>query len=446
MLEKSQRAGLRDVDVGVEGFGTATPGLGGRLRVRVEDFRVDELGPAPLPSPTGRFTAARVRLMNWETNAFVREASERLGRSRKTVHFSGTKDKRGVTEQWFTFDADPEAVRRLAEVSGVEVVEVVRTDRELQLGHHAGNRFRVVVRNIEWAADEAGARARATADELARAGGVLNFFGPQRFGSARATTHRVGERVVRGDFEGAVVAYLTLPGPSEDENVRAWRAELARSRDWARGLDSLPASAGTTFDRALLHRLVETHGDPLAALDALPGNLQRLFVSAYQSWLFNLVLSRRLARGLPPGHPLPGDLVVPLEEGRPTDEWIPVAPGNLDRVTVEVGRGRAAVTGILPGTEVPFAAGAMGEIERGVVAEQSVDPRDFLVPERPPWSSKGTRRPLVVPVRGLAMEANPDDLHPGRTRVDFSFVLPPGAYATTVLREFVKSAWLEDYA
>src|SRR6185436_3536481 len=93
---------------------TATPGIGGRLRAEPEDFVVVELGDGPPRFDEGAFTAARVRLKNWETNRFVGQAARALNIPREHVAFAGMKDKRAVTEQWFTFKAPVDAIPRLA--------------------------------------------------------------------------------------------------------------------------------------------------------------------------------------------------------------------------------------------------------------------------------------------------------------------------------------------
>lgn len=431
-------------EIGLFSHATRSPGVGGRLKARIEDFRVEEVGGRPPEDATGPYTAARVRLSNWETNAFVREASQRLGVSRKKVHWSGTKDKRGVTERWFTFEAPPTEVASLGRLSGVEVVESFRSAHELALGVHTGNRFRIILRNVDLPVEEARRRVAAVWQELEQLAGAPNFFGPQRFGAVRATTHRVGERMIRGDFDGAVHGYLDETRALADESQRPdWKTAMGKG-DWPRALELL--DGGAQFERALVHRLVETKGDAMRALLALPVNLQRLFVYAYQSWIFNRILSRRMERGMPLREPLVGDLVSPIEGGEAQEEWIPVGESNLARAATEARRGRAVVTGLLPGTQAPTASGVMGRIEQEALDEEKLAPRDFLVPEHLEWSSKGTRRPLLVPVEDFEFECDLDSYYPGRTAVTFRFALPAGSYATSVLREFSKSPRTEDYA
>ncbi|MBI2078193.1 MAG: tRNA pseudouridine(13) synthase TruD [Euryarchaeota archaeon] len=437
------RVDARDEDIGLAGHLTKTAPLGGRLKLRVDDFRVEEVGGAPPRDDAGPYVCARIELTNWETNRFVQAASDRLRISRKKVHFSGTKDKRGVTAQLFTFEAPLPEVEALGRVPGVHVVEAYRCSSEAQLGDHDANAFDIVVRDL--AGEPASLRmvVEETWEQARALGGFPNYYGPQRFGAMRATTHRVGERMLRGDFRGAVHAYLgAAPLGLGPDDARAWE-EALRAQRYADLLHLCRVDQG--FERTLLHRLIERPDDWINALLGLPKNLQVLFVYAYQSFLFNLIVSRRIAKGLPL-HAVEGDLVAPIERGRFQEEWVRAESRNLARVNDEIRRGRAVVTALLPGTEAPEASGVLGEIERGVLSEHQVTRSDFVVPEHLDWSSKGSRRAIAVRPGAFSFEVADDGLHPGKRLARFRFRLPRGAYATSVLREFVKSPRLADYA
>lgn len=437
-------AAPKEADYGVETFATTTPGIGGFMKRRIEDFSVTETGPPPAEVPTGRRTAAWIRLANWETNRFVREASHALGISRRGIQFAGNKDKRAVTKQWFTIRAPPGQVEELSRLPGVDVEQAYSTDKERQLGDHQGNRFRIVVRGIDLSPAEAQDRLDAVRQDLADAGGFPNFYGPQRFGSLRPNTHLVGRAIVHGRFQDAVEAYVTTPAEGDDERTAAARDYYASTRD-ARGAAKRFEGTGADFERALLNELGNDPARPERAFRAFPKTLQTLFVFAYQSFLYNRILSERIRQGVRFARPVVGDLVCPIEDGNPRTEWLPVADQNLARVETETGRGRLAVTGLLVGTEAPLAESEPGRIEREVLRDEGVEPRDFIVPEALHMSSKGTRRPLAVAVPPIEAHAEPDDLADNRTKVTLAFDLPKGVYATVLLREFLKLDLVRDY-
>ncbi|HLF16701.1 MAG TPA: tRNA pseudouridine(13) synthase TruD, partial [Candidatus Thermoplasmatota archaeon] len=129
-------------ELGLAAYLTATPGIGGRLRSEPEDFQVVELGDGPARFDEGPYTAARIRLRNWETNRFAGTAARMLGIAREQVAFAGMKDKRAVTEQWFSFKCGVADLDKLATLADVEVLERHATRKSHFAGAHEGNAFR----------------------------------------------------------------------------------------------------------------------------------------------------------------------------------------------------------------------------------------------------------------------------------------------------------------
>ena len=265
--------------------------------------------------------------------------------------------------------------------------------------------------------------------------GVPNYFGQQRFGSQRPVTHEVGLAVARGDWEGAVLAYVAMPDEAEHDDAREAREYVRDARDWAGGLERLPDRLG--YERSMLHRLVERGGDGpadfRAALEAVPSNLQRLFVHAAQSYAFNRMLSERLRRGLPFDRPVAGDVVCFTDRDAPEDIELPdtdrlqrVDASQVDTVARHCERGRAFVTAPLVGTDTDLAGGEPGDVERAVLSGLDLAPGDFDLPGE--FGSSGTRRAILVRT-DLAVDRDP---------LSFSFALPKGSYATVLLREYLK--------
>ena len=91
-------------DVGIVGYLTSTPGVGGRIKAAPEDFVVEEISAPPSMSAEGRYTIAQIRVRNWETNRLVRALARVLHISRNRVGFAGTKDKHAVTTRLFSFE------------------------------------------------------------------------------------------------------------------------------------------------------------------------------------------------------------------------------------------------------------------------------------------------------------------------------------------------------
>jgi tRNA pseudouridine13 synthase len=307
-----------------------------------------------------------------------------------------------------------------------------RSDRPLEIGDLVGNRFRVLVRGLGVPPERAEAIVNETARQLRIRGGFANFFGVQRFGSVRPVTHLVGRHIVRGEFREAVDAYAANPIVGEDPESYGVRAALRDTGDVPAALRTYPKSYG--FEKAILNHLATHPDDAVGALQQLPFNLLLMFVHGYQSYLFNKILSERMRRGLPVHEPVAGDLVLPADKGGlpDRDRTIDVTCDNLDRVAGRCRDGKAWVSAILFGSEPEFAGGEPGQIEKEIVASEGLRPNDFIIPEIPRISSRGTRREILAPIRGLEVAIVGNDL-------DLSVELTRGAYATSLIREFTKS-------
>jgi tRNA pseudouridine13 synthase len=187
----------------------------------------------------------------------------------------------------------------------------------------------------------------------------------------------------------------------------------------------------------------EREADFRSAFSALPMTLQKLFVHAYQAYLFNLVLSHRMARNIPLNEAIVGDVVCFLTEFgiADSDKVERVTEGKVEAMNRLIKRGRAFVTAPIFGYETACADGVQGEIERKVLRDEAIELTDFYSEKMPEISSKGTRRPVVVPVKMKVSEDGftDDELNPGRFKTRFQFFLPKGAYATVLLREYTRT-------
>jgi tRNA pseudouridine13 synthase len=416
--------------IGLEVFYTDGDGTGGVLKRTIEDFVVKEVSSFPPRDDDGRYAIATVTSRNWETNRLVRVLARSLGVSRSKITFAGTKDKRGITTQLMSFEASVEEVRGIS-IKDIEITDVYASRKHIVIGDLVGNSFQVWVRDCRLRDSGLEAEIDSTVGQLGRIGGFPNFFGVQRFGSLRPITHIVGRYIVRGDFEGACLAYVGRPEEGESPQTKEARAYIDRTKDFAGAFPLFPKVL--TFERMIIGYLARNPGDYAGAIGVLPPNLQMMFVHAYQSYIFNRVLSERIRRGLPLDRPLLGDIVLPTgRDGVPDhDKQVPVTSSNLDLVENQVRNGRAWLSGALFGSDSSLADGAPGEIERKILGEENLRESDFVVPRLPKCSSKGSRRELVARFDDFGRKVEGGNAF-------FSFRLGRGCYATSFLREITK--------
>ncbi len=154
------------------------PIIGGNLRQSAEDFPVTEvLGFTP--DGQGEHDFLWLEKKHANTHWVARQLAAFAGIAARDVGIAGMKDRHAVTRQWFSVrrpggtPADWSAL----DVEGVRILEVTRNSRKLRRGAHAGNRFRIVVRNLQGSLDKLDLYATKICEQ-----GVPNYFGEQRFG------------------------------------------------------------------------------------------------------------------------------------------------------------------------------------------------------------------------------------------------------------------------
>ena len=436
MMSNYRAARKAERDIGLEYFFTSDDGIGGRLRTTAEDFIVMERSDTPEPDDEGELTAAIITSKNWETNRLVRQFARYLRISRKKVMFAGTKDKRAITTQLFVFDAPLDYVQHI-NLADIVVEEAYSTKHPIGIGDLNGNNFIIAIRELECGMDEAESACESIACQIRDLDGFPNFFGVQRFGAARANTHIMGRHMTREEPEKAVWEYLCQVG-EEPEDVTKARKDLDESQDYKTALKEFPKTL--SFEKAIMNHLVNHPEDHVGALGQLPHNLLMMFVHAYQSYIFNRIISERMRSGLPLKEPVEGDLVLKVDRfGLPShDQWVLALDRNLAKLTELVGKGKAFVSAPLYGTDTELAEGEPGEIERRVIEKEGADPKDFILSEYHRLRSKGTRREIVAPLKGLEFSVGDD-------AIVFKFELTKGCYATTLLREFMKCEKLTRY-
>lgn len=399
-----------------------TPGIGGRIKARPEDFLVIE---DPLPSIfEGRKHAVfLLKKKNWDTMTAIKEIAKRAGIRHRDVGFAGTKDRHAVTYQYISVPAQAKE-----KVEGVQIRDIelrfVSYGRFIKLGYLLGNRFRIIVRDTSEKAFE---RTKEIVGELREKGGFPNYFGYQRFGERRVVNHLIGKLLLQGKFDEAARLFLGYADGSME-------GDEARKRFWETGdvdraLEEFPNFL--RYERTMLHRYKET-GSWRRAFLSLPLPIMRIFIHAYQSYLFNLYISRRIEEGLPLNEALVGDIVVQVKGRIPyRDRTYRVTETNVDFVNEKIRRSQAMVSGPLFGFAMRRAKGIPGRLEEEILEEEGLSLEIFKKLPKP-MAEPGGRRELLIRPLGLTYGYVP------KTGMCFRFFLPKGVYATSVLREIMK--------
>ena len=331
------------------------PGIGGQIRATPEDFQVEER-PLYLPCGEGEHVYVTITKRNLSTPDLVRRLSSSLRIKAQAIGVAGLKDARAVTTQMVSLQGiAPEQVAGLKIDDTLLSLRILGRHRNrLRTGHHSGNRFRLVIRDV---ADHAAETVPAVLQQLSTRG-VPNYFGPQRQGKD-GDNHRIG----------AMLLHDTRRREKMSRATRIW------------------------------------------------------YLNSYQSFLFNRILARRIGQL---------DKVIVGDWAMKSDNGACFQVEDAGKEQSRADRFEISPTGILFGSRVSWANGEPGRIEEAVMTEAGTT-RDNLVAVAKACGFRGERRALRIPLAELEWSLN------GSILV-LSFSLPPGAYATSVLRELMKAS------
>jgi tRNA pseudouridine13 synthase len=395
------------------------PGIGGGIKTSCEDFVVEEVALYEACGE-GEHIYFGLEKTDLSTLELLERLSRKLGRDFRDFGFAGMKDRKGVTRQVISISGvTPDDVLAL-DLPRVKILWARRHTNKLRVGHLRGNRFTVRVRGVQKVDEE---RVAAVLSVIAEKG-LANYFGPQRFGT-RGDSQWVGRSLLLHDDEAVVRRILGRPSPVEgNPDIVAARYLFLQHR-WSEALDRFPRSYRE--ERKLLTYLLR-HGENYRGVRRqLRREVLKLYLTAYQAYLFNQVLERRLElTGGDLQRLYPGDLAYLHRNG---------AVFRID--DVDAANGRAGTFEISPsgpmfGKKMLLpGSGLESEIEEGVLAGDRVTHKDFHQLQQ--WCHlDGGRRALRVKPEDVDWRFEGRDLL-------IKFFLPKGSYATTLLRELLKN-------
>lgn len=347
------------------------------MKFEPEDFIVEEI---PLYEPTGlgTHTYFGIRKRNLSTFQAIRRIADILQVNQRDIGYAGLKDKSAITTQTLSVEGiAPEQLLKIEEQS-MKVLWAERHPHKLRVGHLRGNKFTVTLRSVS--------RDKHTIVtekmEKLTTEGVPNRFGAQRFGN-KQNTHLIGKAFVKGDWDKVLDYISTYEVLESNSNV--------------------------------------VQIDVEKAIRNIPHRLKKLYLSAYQSFLFNCILERRSPDI---GRLLDGDIAI---------KHINNAPFRVENASVEQMRAddlEISPTGPIFGYKMQQPMGEVKNMEMELLSEEGVKPEAFrkVAGIRLP----GTRRPLRMFVEGHQVVPIDDVLR-------LSFTLPAGGYATVVLDELLRS-------
>ena len=438
-------------NLGMEVYSTQSKGTDGNIRQFIDDFVVEELlingSLAEVSIPKGEwkpkgegsYLICVLVKRRWDTFLAVRNLASRLRISHKRIRFAGIKDTKAFTAQHISLQKlSPEKILDL-QIKDIMIYPKYFSKERMYSQLIKGNRFHITIRGITQSPSRIEKHVTNTQKEIEKMGGVPNFFGHQRFGTIRPNTHIIGKYLTKGDPEKAALAFLTEPTIFEHPEAQEARKQLQENLDFSNGLDKFPKFL--RYERFMLNHLKRHPTDFVGAFRELPRRLRKLFVQAYQSYLFNRFLSERIRKKIPLNEPQIGDYTLRINDNHlPTNEYDLITEKNVKRNNQLVKEGKICVAAPLIGIKQSFSKGIQGEIEQRILDEENVVPEQFKISYMPEVTAEGRLRVIFNPVWNLVQEEISEDKNSDEgMMIKLGFTLNRGSYATVILREFMKS-------
>lgn len=376
---------------------TKTPGIGGRIRRRIEDFIVEEI-PKPI-IPGDEYTIFWLEKFNWDVHRALKAIAKKLHIGIKRFGIAGTKDKRALTRQRVSvWRIEPEELEKI-DIKNIKLYGFEKSAERINLGDLEGNKFTITIRDIDLSKEELEKRLNLIFSELKN--GIPNYFGPQRFGEVRKITHLIGREMLKNDFENALKIYLYKVFENESEDSKTARNFLNENwnkEGFKKALELFPKRL--KYERSMIDYLYKYPTDYAGALRRLPKKLRKMFLNAIQADIWNKAVEEY------------------LKNNKLEQQKVPLV--GFDTQLNEENK--------------------IHKIILKILEENNIKLEEFLMKSMPELKCSGSERYLILMPNDLnIIEIADDELNEGKRKAKISFVLPPGSYATVVLNEILKA-------
>lgn len=263
--------------------------------------------------PSKEFLHFTVYKENKETMEVANLLSKFLRIPPKSVSYAGTKDRRGVTVQRACISKIKlERINGMNKtLRGIKLGSFVYESSPLRLGDLQGNEFFITIRDVEAHSQEVVNQSLSSL----RDNGFINYYGMQRFGTFSISTHEIGKYILTSQWEKVVALILSMQELVIPESIEA-RKIWHESKDARKALSLMPKKCVAEY--AILKSLAQDPKGYLNAVMQIPRNLRVMYAHAYQSFVWNTVVSERIKRfGL---KVVEGDLVIEDKQAKSSNE------------------------------------------------------------------------------------------------------------------------------
>ncbi len=411
------------------------------IRKLPSDFRVDERADGawlrtltPQAAPGHEHAIFRLVKQSLTTPEACAKLARALGVAPSRLEYAGLKDKHARTRQHVSIS--PAAATGSSQPTPASIARDIDdgsgdawsatfigfATSHVNASIIDANAFEIVVRDLSpREADAMIARARLLRYDTDDCGPSLlftNYFGDQRFGSARHGAGFAARSLIDGDFEAALRLLIATPARKDSGSRRDTTRVLANL--WGQWPEALATLTGGVERHAI--QILASGGSFIEAFAALPHTTQSLCVEAYQSHLWNAA-ARNLTHHIATNE----EIVADDDFGEMVFAPFHTITENLHAATMPM-----PARGVEP--QPPWADAMHAALEsEGLRMDQLTIPHV----RRPAFRTAD--RPLFAAATQVRFGATQRDelaspRSPNRSKREVSFTLPRGSYATVLLR------------
>lgn len=384
-----------DKEIGILVYSTKFSGCGGKIRTQNEDFLVSEvLSKKTESSITDKpgYAVYKLKKHGIDTHHALSDIFKKHGLRLKAL---GLKDAAATTEQFVCSMNKSQSIEGVTDKK-YSLKRIGFSQRPLSKKDMVGNHFTIKI---------TGANQNIT--EFSEFDKILNFYGYQRFGTKRPVTHKIGKAIVQRNFDEAVNLILSFTSEYDSQENNELRKHMADKSAFSQTVGKIPPQMD--LERIVINELLK-HDNSLTAIRALPISIKRLYIQAYQSFIFNKTLSMAFLDG--------EDLFLPKENDVCYDK-----NGLIGRFVKDPSQILA----------VPFVGYSYFKKTRfdyqisKILKEEEISPKDFFIREMQESSNEGGFRHVSIEISNYTINDNIT-----------SFTLSRGSFATILLREIMK--------